>query len=257
MGVQGFIYLFIYLPWSLCALSVSALWHFVEQRKTTPFHFQQENLVWKKHRTRQQECAKTKRIQALLSSFGRAEQEMKLVPPCWELVRQASLLLSPAEELLDSSAWEPFHRGLWRDRSRVSLSFYLYPIAHPPHPGPPEMGYLQAVLLVLAHTHRAMGLKAFRRWLTFFMTSLQLFLSPPVVEASSNSRELPFRPLLSLLRTKLSSQLAWLFFFLFWNGSVLVFFFLNKGKIGIQYYINSRLQHSDSTFIYITKCSPG
>lgn len=63
--------------------------------------------------------------------------------------------------------------------------------------------------LSTAHTHTGVwALEELRQHLTFVWPSLNLFLSPPVLEASPSSRGLPSHHLHSLLRTKLQSKLT-------------------------------------------------
>lgn len=87
-------------------------------------------------------CAKMEKIQALLSSSGRAWRGMKSLclphgPPCWERVSQASPL-SSAKELLDPST---SGTGGPKGGCGVSPSLCLLTTPCHPHRGLPEMEY--------------------------------------------------------------------------------------------------------------------
>lgn len=131
-------------------------------------------------------------------------------PPCWELLSQTSQLPS-AKELLDSSTSGPGGpkeiQVECHPLSAYSPCPHISPTVDPP---PPERAYLSP-----CHSHcskpvrtELWTLKKLRQQLILVLPSLNLCLSLSVAEASSSSRELPFCPLPSLLRTKLCSELA-------------------------------------------------
>ena len=138
-----------------------------EKNHTTPLCvlvggglIQQKNLVWKKHSTGHHRCAKTKKIQVLLSSLGRAGKEIKFVtlppqcPPC--------LSAKPLSHRQPRSFWTlpqadpggPNEMKVEYDPlSSYSPCPYLYPAVDPP-----EMGCLSPHHPHCSQpTHRAVG----------------------------------------------------------------------------------------------------
>lgn len=109
---------------------------------------QENSLVWKRYSTRHHRCAKSKKIQAPLSSLRRAGKEVNFVtlppqyPLYWELLDPASQLPT-ARELWDPSTagpGGPKEMGMEFDPlSPYSPSHASLPGSGPP---PPEMGCL-------------------------------------------------------------------------------------------------------------------
>lgn len=126
---------------------------------------QENSLVWKRYSTRHHRCAKSKKIQAPLSSLRRAGKEVNFVtlppqyPLYWELLDPASQLPT-ARELWDPSTagpGGPKEMGMEFDPlSPYSPSPHLY-LAVDPHPQRWDV-YLLALLFVHSpHTHRGVG----------------------------------------------------------------------------------------------------
>lgn len=141
---------------------------------------QQRDLVWKRPSTRHHGCAKTKRIQCLLSSLARAEKAINFASPVpnWLGVCQPSLSAAFSRE-----ASGPFRRQALGALKRWELSMTLFLFTVPPSlpglsPPIPRDGMsvsLPSSLCPAIH----MGLWApaeLRQQLTLVLPSLNLFL---------------------------------------------------------------------------------
>lgn len=145
-------------------------------------------------------CAKMEKIQAPLSSSGRAWRGMKSLclphcPPCWELVSQASQL-SSAEELLDLP-----HQalGALEGGCGMSPSLCLLPTPRQPHRGPPEMEYRSPCHASCPRKPTYTGLGALED-LRLIWTHLNFaFSDPPSLPSCSGSflKQLLFSPLIT------------------------------------------------------------
>lgn len=145
--------------------------------------------------------------------LGKSREGNKLCLPSAQLA--GSLSAKPLSCLQQRSFWTlpqagpggPKEMGVEYDPlliHRAPISAWLV------SPHPPRWDVcLLAILIVPSHPHGAVG-PCGTQTAAHLSSTLSEPLSSPLVEASSSSRELPFHPLPSLLRTKLCSELPWL-----------------------------------------------